>query len=437
MRFVISAIRLPDSWRAQLFLGCCVVALILSRDTSLLTDPRFFCEEGSVYFPYAWSHSVFDTLRFTSQGYYALAHNLCALAAARMVPLESAPLVTTLTGGFFQLIPFVIVLSSPAPVWARPWRKALGCAVMLSARVSDEIWLMSLCVHFHLALAAALLLLEPTPALGRRRGSLAMAVLVLAGLTTPLPCLLTPFFALKWHLERTVWSKRWCVGIGLAATAQAMVVLNYVGAATHRFEPLSLSDFVAILLVKCFVLPTVGLKVGTVLVFHCLMPARQTGQLVYPIMIAVLGCLYLMLFITCRKGLPKAESAMFFGPALLLAAVGIAEAAMGQERWALIEPLRHTRYFYVSSVLLLLAILAASGQRHESATLAHRLALATVVLAIVGGFMDYRILRSRDPTWPSWRQECAAWRAHQKDTLAAHPPEISVLLTRERNRDWF
>ena len=65
------------------------------RAPQFLTAPRFWAEEGSIYFAHAWSHPWWETLWLAPPGYLTLWANGAAVLATRMVGLSAAPLITT------------------------------------------------------------------------------------------------------------------------------------------------------------------------------------------------------------------------------------------------------------------------------------------------------------------------------------------------------
>ncbi|HET8706541.1 MAG TPA: hypothetical protein VFM46_09595, partial [Pseudomonadales bacterium] len=65
------------------------------RRPELFSHPRFWAEEGSVYFANAWHFVWYEVLFEPHLGYLSFFNNLAALIATT-VPLKHAPLVTTI-----------------------------------------------------------------------------------------------------------------------------------------------------------------------------------------------------------------------------------------------------------------------------------------------------------------------------------------------------
>ena len=184
--------------RAVVAALCVVAALIVLRAPELLIEPRFSGEEGSVYFQAALDDGALATLLTPHMDHLVLYENLAVLAAAWLVPIEHAPLVTTLAALALQLVAPAIVLASRAPVWASPWRRAAGVALLLLVRPSATVWLTTNTAAFHAAVIAFLLLLEPTAQPARR--AVDRAAIVACGLTGPIASFLVPAYVHRaWH----------------------------------------------------------------------------------------------------------------------------------------------------------------------------------------------------------------------------------------------
>src|SRR5690349_9841021 len=91
--------------------------LIIARAPALFSAPRLWAEEGTRYFPTAFHKGWLPSLLQVQHGYYALWPNLAATLAARLVPLASAPLVTTLFAFAAQLMPVALILWGRGPLW--------------------------------------------------------------------------------------------------------------------------------------------------------------------------------------------------------------------------------------------------------------------------------------------------------------------------------
>jgi hypothetical protein len=160
------------------------VLAIALRAPALWSHPRFWAEEGAIYFADAFNLPWYDSLFAPHFGYYSLFANGTALVAARLAPLEHAPLVTLIAALAVQALPVALILLSRAPLW-RSWASALTGVVMVSFLPisTAELWLNTINSQFYLALCTFLVLLEEEPADTPGRRFTHRAVLLLGGLT--------------------------------------------------------------------------------------------------------------------------------------------------------------------------------------------------------------------------------------------------------------
>ena len=84
--------------------------LVVFRQESYFTYPRFWAEEGVVFFSFARSHTLIQALLQPHLGYYSLFSNLAAIIAAKFTPLKNAPLATTLCAFLAQGLPLVLII---------------------------------------------------------------------------------------------------------------------------------------------------------------------------------------------------------------------------------------------------------------------------------------------------------------------------------------
>ena len=211
-------------FRTILFSGLTAV-LIYLRDPRFFTSPRFWAEEGSLHFAYSYSHGWLQALFNPQVGYLNFWPNLATLLATT-VPLQSAPLITTLLAFAAQLLPVVLILTSRSTLWMGWWRKALGVGVVLFFPLTTEVWLNTINSFTYLAAAAFLILLEQPPDAGIRRW-MNCVLLVVCGLTGTLACFLAPIFAYLAITERST-ERRWqTLILSACAVVQAVLIFNF------------------------------------------------------------------------------------------------------------------------------------------------------------------------------------------------------------------
>lgn len=380
-------------------------ATVVLRVPGLVVEPRFWAEEARVYFVHALGAGPIEALLAPHQGYYSLVPNL-ATWLATLVPLETAPAVTTAVALAIQVLPAVIAATSPAP-WADGLvRRAAAVLAVLLVGAAGELHATTTNSQFHLALAAGLVYLDfaagPT---GRRRHAL-LAILLLAGLTGVQATLLAPVFAWRWWRQRGTADGAAALVLGLCLVLQAAVVLTALAEADR---------FVAG--------PNLGRMLGRAA------ERLVKGLLVYPV----------------AGGLGPKTLELPLGWALAaVGGIGVAAAAVAQAAILRSGPGRDLqaaawlvaavsfagsrrmaggdRYLALPAALVVLAMLAlAFDRRHGRAVrLAAGLAVAAAILVNAWLYLP-RTAEAYDPAWPIWRDEVAAWRAGERAEPRIHP----------------
>ncbi len=185
-------------WEWAALLGC--AALFVLRAPYLLSEPRFFAEEGTVYFAAAVRLPWLLTLLRAPHGYYTILPSVASLAATR-VPLEHAPLVTTLVALAVQMLPVVLALFRLRAALPEPGHRLALCLVIVFVVNTGEIWLSTVTSQFHLVVAAYLVLLATDVDTAVSESAawkwMDRAVIAVGGLSSPLVCFLLPAFALR------------------------------------------------------------------------------------------------------------------------------------------------------------------------------------------------------------------------------------------------
>lgn len=211
------------------------LAALVWRAPNLFWWPRFHAEEGKYYFSYAFDHGVLETLVYVynKAAYLNLITNI-GVAGGAAVPLESAPLVTTLTAALVQVVVLLIILFGRSMVFDGLAKRACGCALVIFApHIPAEVWLNTLQSQVFFGLITALILLENIENAGWFRRYSYRGLLLLAGLSGPYSLFLQPVFALRAFAQRT----RECfVQLGISTFALLTQIAIYL--LTNKVNPL-------------------------------------------------------------------------------------------------------------------------------------------------------------------------------------------------------
>lgn len=420
----------------RLLLVALSLLVVYARAPILFHHPRFWAEEAVVYFRTAWELPWSAALVTPHNGYLSLFNNIAAALAANLVPLEWAPLVTTLAALVVQLAPILIILFGRIPLLAGLPRQAVAVLVVLLTPPSAEVWLNTINSQFYLALATCLLLLEDGEIPSRAGRVLRRGFLVLAGLTGPVSCFLAPLSLYRaWamrHREPMIQA-----GILCAAAALQISILGVLGersTAADRTGSVNVWTTATILTTRTVAEPLLGSDVGARISTGIV--AFRHGPKIYSRALGVAlagGLLALLAFLLWRRQEPGA--ATLTAGYLLIAVLSIA-GSLTRDKAALIQAshVNGGRYFYVPAVLASLLVLSAIG-RGSSAFERVRSLLCGALLAfsLITNACQFRDNLLLDPGWPDWSAEVASWRRDPSRDLRVWPPGWSLKLDPARS----
>jgi len=190
------SLRTDSATLLKCLLTAAILILIVVRCPELFYQPRFWAEEGSVYFASAYNNSFLAHLFSYHLGYYTLYNNLSAYVAT-LVPLEHAPLVTT---WFSFLVQFV---ASTLALWGTyrmlphtTQRFVLAGSIQLLSYAGA--WLNIASVQYFFGVITFLILMHDGETLSAGKKILHGVMLTIGGLTGVLSCFLLPVFVYKY-----------------------------------------------------------------------------------------------------------------------------------------------------------------------------------------------------------------------------------------------
>lgn len=185
--------------------------LIIIKNPDLIAHPRFWAEEGAVYFQYAIHHSFFESLFKTHLVYFSLFSNFASILGT-LVPLKNAPLITTLLALVVQLVALLLVVFGNCIYWDNITKKLIICILILTIP-ETELRLNTINSQFYLALSVVILLCEPMHEYKVFTRAMVILLLLLAFFTEPVSCFLMPLFLLKALQTRN----KWDIQVGIVA----------------------------------------------------------------------------------------------------------------------------------------------------------------------------------------------------------------------------
>jgi hypothetical protein len=407
-------------------------ASIFLRDTRYFLQPRLWAEEGSLHFSFSFSHPVLQALFQPQLGYLNFWPNLATILAT-FVPLEMAPLVTTLMAFLVQMLPIGMILFSRSPIWEGWTRKAVGAAVVLFVPMSTEAWLNTINSFSYWGLVAFLILLEAAPKTHLRRWVYRF-LLVFSGLTGTLACFLVPLFLYRARVEKKAERWRQTAILTVCALVQIFLILSYRGKAdlSQRFNILGFS--------------TLGSTLWTQSIAPFMLGFNWAGewslslyrlQVTHPGLFQFIGRSLLVaagvLFILLALNLPARLRLVFIGSYGLLLLLPLLFSAT-QDNSAFIMTGIAGRLFVAPNIMLGWLLLAASRSSGGALSLARSprlvawLAGGLLCLGLLWGFWAYWQPWVPDSAWISWPQEVQAWQANHAYLLRIQPEGWTVQL---------
>jgi hypothetical protein len=404
----------------QLAIVLAAAVAIVLRAPVLLLHPRLWAEEGIVYFAFAHAHGLWTDLTTSQLGYYSLVDNLAAALAAKAVPLERAPLVTTLVALLAQLLPFVLILRSKSTRWPNLRTKVLACIAVLVVPPSGEIWLNSINSQFFLCVVTFLLLLEPVD----RPEPLRIALLLVSGFSGVVSCYLTPLFLWKARRDKTLGARVEALTMTAATVIEAAIVFYHragPSGAAQRLALPTVNTILAILVSKTVVLPLAGGHVDDHFAFWTLAALPRQSLVIRAELMVILAAILLP---ALALALGHSRSRWTYLAAYGLLAVGSIVTSLERDKSSFVHNVGG-RYFYAPNAIVALGLAegaaAALSLRIGRGFWLAALRLVVLLEAIVVSLAVYRATAIARPSWPDWATEVRAWRADPTHRLRVWP----------------
>ena len=375
------------------------IFLVVVRIPAILTDGRFWAEEGVVYFHAAWHQSWVDALFTIHTGYLNLIASAATLLALHLVTLEQAPLVTGAVACAIQILPAIILATSRIP-WLKRWPTFTIALLLLLIPAGDsEVWLNSITSQFHLALCVGLILAseECSGSVCLFRG----VVLLVAPLAGPVSGALTPLFLLRAAVERSRVHLIQTALLAVPTSVQAVIVLTHPEPA--RTIGIGLPLLLAVIGIQNVILPIAGASRTAPVAAAAYYSFMQSGISVFAILVGTfgIGALGIALY---RWGDRAALWLFVAGCALAVASYSTA-LTLGQPLYLLIWS--GGRYCFAPTVLFSLSLLGLAATR----TLIRRMIPATLVIWMIYiGAGPYFNVADDHARGVNWKDEVAAWR---------------------------
>ena len=391
----------------RLILFAMFAVLIVLRLPQVWQQGRFFGEEGTIFFAYAWHRPAGEALWRSFAGYLNLGANASTLLAAQLVKgnmlsLERAPYLTMGIATTFQLLPGVLILTGRSAWLASRWAVIASLLIVAISPMTEEVFANVLHIQFHLALCAALVLALDVPK--SRLGRLGHGVpLVLAPLCGPGAILLLPLFALRAAIDKDRDRAIQTIVLGAASALQLLVFYQSSPLRGHLLDPATLSN---ILFVRLAVLPFFSAPVAK-LYGSEVHAAMFEGGIVWWAMTALAVAYFVsLLALALRRG-PFGAGFWLIASGLAIGAISFGAGMLPVDPYLWFNVGAAERYNVLPLTLLSLGIVALV-RSCDGLLRAGFIGLCT--LTLMSGAFTYAFPIKNVREGPDWRIEAAAWR---------------------------
>ena len=212
------------NWQAHLFLFFLAAALIVSRRPDALFHAQFFAEDGSIWYPQAYTLGWFKALLHPQDGYFQTLPRLGA-ALALLVPLRYAPLLENLIAISLQALPVNILLSERCRGFGSLGLRAAMAVVYVALPNSFEVDASMEEAQWHVAVIACLILFAAKPRYLEWR-IFDVCIVLIFGLSGPFVVMLLPLALIFWYFRRQSWTIVLSIMLAVCAVVQISALLN-------------------------------------------------------------------------------------------------------------------------------------------------------------------------------------------------------------------
>lgn len=419
-------------------LSLLAIGLNIGRCPDLLLHPRFFAEEGSTYFAFAYQTDFIDNLLTAHYGYYTL-YNQLATSLATYVPLDHAPLVTTLLALCIQIGISLYVLWGNIPLLQPLLRRSI-LAIAIPLISWPGHWLTIIGSQCWLGAGTFLLLLSVGRS-GRWRSILARgSYLLLAGLTGVVSCFLLPAYLWRAVKEKSKEFAAYSTILGSCLLLQGGVLLAaYYSRSPDiaaRFTSGSPVTALGKTIVYLFATPFTGRAIYEQRPLVELVSATRSAVenllairllindlFLVPVMVGIAICIALLLLLWQNRSRLEMQ---------LIAISLVSVCALSN--LCSVNSSGGPRYYFIPSLILLCLLLAEGLKRHRLLGAVTSLLLLSTLLANGLEFRSVMYRQVYHPHYPNWHTEVMRWRQSPTEQLNIWPANWTMALNRDAEK---
>ena len=402
------------SFYVKIFASLLIVWVNFWRVPELFSYPRFFAEEGSLYFSYAYSHSWLNNLLTPQHGYYTV-YNSIVTSLAKLPSIDNAPLVTIFTAFVVQVAVSLYVIWGGISILDNLAKKII-VALIIPICSFPHVWLTTIGIHFWLPVVTFFILISSDTA-DRKNSIFRACFLVLSGLTGVISCFMTPLFMLRTYRDKSKEYLKYSIILTCCSLMQIYVFLHEYFTQSvelaHRFKGNSFIPVFIKYIIYQFSIPLFGrgifqhesvIKINNII---SMVSTKLFNHDYFENTIAatpfVLGMIILLTMTTiCVKNSKQVEYTLMLLAFIIVSTI----STVASERMS-----GGPRYTFVPTVIMFTVFAASINIRTIKNALCN-IGLYLMLLALFFNIREFRAITNMiyNTEYPVWKKEVEVWR---------------------------
>ena len=416
--------------RLILLLGSILV--IYLRAPILFHHPRFWAEEGTIYFWGSYHLPWFQAILNNRIGYLNLIPSISSTIAANMLDIKYAPFATTIFAFLIQLSPILVILISRSFFWKNHSARIIGVLIVLFIPSTQESWLNTINSQFYLQLTSFLILMDVVPEKLFQKWFYRF-LLLMAGLTGLPSLFLIPLFLYSYYREKQ--KERWiqllilCFS-GLIQTISIFTLSNSNILMRRFVFDIGIRSIILILWTRTIGLVFLGDNFTTQIAEY-LYPIveNQFLMLITPILLLLLEISFFYLLINTMQ---IEKKILWLGGFLLTFLPSVFFSVGSKPKIFLIYPIDSPRYFIVPTAIIMLAILNNIFYSNKNRKIISSFLLS---ITLFWGLISYLTKHPDNPNFPIWEKQVETWQVDNSYRIKIWPSGWDLDLQPEEHNE--
>lgn len=401
----------------------------------LFSQPRFFAEEGTSYFSYAFNHSWIENICHPQYGYFTL-YNSLVTSLATVLPLELSPFVTTYLAFMVLILASCVVIRSDIPGLNSNLKRFI-VTISIHQLLYATAWLNTIGVQYVLCVIAYLILLQNNIYNHSFSVTIRCFILILCGLTGVTSCFLAPAYIYKAIILKSkqlaIYSCILICCLSFQICIFFTALISNDASLNNRFLHHDIITLIGIFfkyITYQFFVPLLGLGV---LDSRLISYAEQyiaskftfiaiVGYEAMPVLIGLV--IFMFILLLTIKTIRTLEVKLF---AMCFTIISILSTVLS------INMSGGPRYTYIPSIMLIVFFVSTLSNSAINTYLRY-IAIMLISSSILVNMIERPILINGfayNDKWPNWINEVQMWRKNDNYILKIWPPPWQMVLQRK------